>query len=149
MTFGYDSGVFTKAYTSTSFSFAEAMLNSLQDKRVATQSKSRPLFLIGHSLGGIVIKKCLVIAANRQKVYGDLLKSVRHLMFFGTPHQGSDSFLVDLAGGVRRPKSGSVHDELKLWSTPLLELDALFVERAELFTITSLYERDKTKGTRV
>lgn len=147
MVFGYDASVFTQAFTAQSFHFAESMLSALRDKRRATQSSSRPLFLIGHSLGGIVIKKCLVIAAARKVLYGDILRNVRHLMFFGTPHQGSDSFLAHIAASMGRP--GSVHRELKLWSPELIQLDTMFVERAELFSITSFFELRDTKGSRV
>ncbi|KAJ4126962.1 hypothetical protein NW768_008583 [Fusarium equiseti] len=57
MTFGYDAGLFTRATTERSFAFAENLLNELRDARAGEPARSRPLIFIGHSLGGIVIKK--------------------------------------------------------------------------------------------
>lgn len=58
MTFGYDANVFTKARSARSLNFAENLLSALKDeRRHSAASKRRPLFLIGHSLGGIVVKK--------------------------------------------------------------------------------------------
>ena len=58
LTFGYDSRAFIspfeKATTGRVFTFAEELLGALSDKR--TQARGRPIILVGHSLGGIVIK---------------------------------------------------------------------------------------------
>jgi predicted esterase len=60
MTFGYDARAFiqpfAKATTARVFTFGEALLTALNDKRVATDAESRPIIFVGHSLGGIVIK---------------------------------------------------------------------------------------------
>jgi len=56
MTFGYDASVLTKASSQRSFTFAESLLSELKDRRHG-QAANRPLIFLGHSLGGIVIKK--------------------------------------------------------------------------------------------
>lgn len=84
MTFGYDANMFTRAATQRTFAFAEVLLAQLNEKRGkaavrenvpqksvsslllinASTQKRRPLMLIGHSLGGIVIKKVIAILAD-------------------------------------------------------------------------------------
>jgi len=58
LTFGYDSRAFIspfeKATTGRVFTFAEELLGALSDRRA--QARGRPIILVGHSLGGIVIK---------------------------------------------------------------------------------------------
>jgi hypothetical protein len=57
MTFGYDVNVYSKAASQRSFTFAEDLLTALHDYRQGSSASRRPIIFIGHSLGGIVIKK--------------------------------------------------------------------------------------------
>ncbi|KAI1386356.1 uncharacterized protein F4822DRAFT_409788 [Hypoxylon trugodes] len=152
MTFEYNANIFTSAPSARSFEFAEEFLSALKDKRRNENARHRPLILIGHSLGGIVIKKALHIAHARQKQWGDLLYSVIHLCFFGTPHQGARSlpgFLLRFGEAITTTENGDILKELKLWSSPLIEIDALFVEISEGFTITTFYEGRNYNGIKV
>jgi hypothetical protein len=118
---------------------------------------------LGHSLGGIVIKKvrtassynienlltskqALLIAQSRPKQWGEILTSVVHLCFFGTPHQGTNSTWLNLGSALTKSKAGSVLEELKLWSPSLIETNQLWVEIADGFTITSFYEMNPYMG---
>ncbi|PGH14460.1 hypothetical protein AJ80_05905 [Polytolypa hystricis UAMH7299] len=55
----------------------------------------RPLILIGHSFGGLVIKQALVSAAKelqshpKYEDYQSLITSIAGVVFLGTPHNGS------------------------------------------------------------
>ncbi|KAI0008505.1 hypothetical protein F4779DRAFT_435158 [Xylariaceae sp. FL0662B] len=103
----------------------------------------------GHSLGGIVIKKALIIAHARQNQWGDLLRSAVHLCFFGTPHHGTDSvvdLLLNFGDKILGANDSSVRQELRLWSKPLIDSNALFIDIAEGFTITSFFEKKKYHG---
>ena len=67
MTFGYDSTVaFSKSVAKIEDKALE-LLNHLSAKRsvVAAGSSSKPIVFICHSLGGIVVKKALIIAHER------------------------------------------------------------------------------------
>lgn len=100
----------------------------------------------------LTTKQALVIAQSRPKHWGSLLKSVVHLCFFGTPHQGTAStskFLVNLGSALTRSKDGSVLRELDLWSPTLLETNQLWVEIANGFSITSFFEREPYMGVLV
>jgi hypothetical protein len=98
------------------------------------------------------VKKALLIAQARPSQWRDILSSVRHLIFFGTPHQGAAStanFLRGLGSVLGFPKSSSPSMELQLWSDPLIEANALFSEISSEFAITTSFEKEKTHGIKV
>ncbi|KAI1744617.1 hypothetical protein F4680DRAFT_231755 [Xylaria scruposa] len=151
MTFGYDSNIFAKAAKVRSMHFAEKLLSSLSDRRTGG-AQGRPLMFIGHSLGGIVIKKALNFAKMRPELYGDILRSVVHVCFFGTPHQGTSSLaslLRGLGSALTRGKDGSIIKELELWSAPLQETNQFFIGVRDNFSITSFWETEKYCGVKV
>ncbi|KAK1456142.1 hypothetical protein CMEL01_16554 [Colletotrichum melonis] len=154
MTFGYDARAFlhpfARSTTGRTFTFAEELLGSLADRRTEPEEMNRPIIFIGYSLGGIVIKGALRHAHALPTQYGNILDSTQALVFFGTPHQGSEaaawaSFLgsVGRAVGVRTTE---VVEELKRWSFPLVELTTTFAELAPRFAITTFFEKKKTNG---
>ena len=57
MSFGYNANtIFTKAVTDIDDT-AAMFLNRIDGERQSAEEKARPLMLIAHSLGGIVVKK--------------------------------------------------------------------------------------------
>ncbi|KAK4155617.1 hypothetical protein C8A00DRAFT_41803 [Chaetomidium leptoderma] len=85
------------------------------------------LFLIGHSMGGLVIKKAYMLAHQGAK---SLANRIRAIYFLGTPHRGSDSarllknilqvassapaFVTDLVRGSGALQS--INDEFRQYS---------------------------------
>ncbi|KAF2499993.1 hypothetical protein BU16DRAFT_233539 [Lophium mytilinum] len=69
---------------------AEQFLNVLFQHRQHAHERQRPLVLIGHSLGGLVIQQALVIAVH-QKEFADIRRFVGGIIFLGAPFQGSDA----------------------------------------------------------
>jgi hypothetical protein len=51
-------------------------------------------------------------------------------------------FLTKLGAAVGFAMDGSVVKELQLWSASLLEANAMFVDIAEGFTITTFFEKE-------
>ena len=51
---------------------------------------STRILLIGHSMGGLVIKKAYMLA-RQDRLYKSLADRIRAIFFLGTPHRGSDS----------------------------------------------------------
>ncbi|RAO69814.1 uncharacterized protein BHQ10_005826 [Talaromyces amestolkiae] len=148
MTFGYNANILRNKAAGNTYSFAENLLAALRRKRPG-EAKRRPLILLGHSLGGIVIKQALITAKIRSPMYKDILESTWHLMFFGTPHQGSlfapgADFLNNL-GSVISGNKNRVAQELKLWSPELLAITQDFASIADHFSKTSFWERKETK----
>jgi hypothetical protein len=90
-----------------------------------------------------------LILAHLKPAYSSLLESVRHLMFFGTPHQGTSSGanLVRRTGDfLARASEGSVLRELGLWSAWTLETNNALASIAEGFTVTTFWEREPFHG---
>ena len=152
LSYGYNSAVAFSGTASGIDDFARALLERLTQKRRIYENSSRPILFVAHAMGGIVFKKALVIAHERDSRYHDISASVKGVMFFGVPHRGSNIALwsnalarlanIPLFGGLRTdllsdlsPKSillGNIHDQ--------------FIERGKHLQIFSFYERKKIPG---
>ena len=124
---------------------------------------------LAHSLGGIVLKKVRQLTLDRYFVilkykalimvhlgsskWADLLQSVRHIIFFGTPHLGVISvaeFVRGLSSSVLGANLDSALRELKLWSGPSMEVNAHFIgDVKNNCTRTSAVENEEELGTGV
>ncbi|KXZ46005.1 hypothetical protein GPECTOR_48g437 [Gonium pectorale] len=76
------------------------LLNQLTSAEVAIGAGDRKVVLVGHSMGGLVLKQILYEAHHRASTGSSsdtkslqLLKNLRGIAFYGTPHMGS--FLAD------------------------------------------------------
>lgn len=144
--FGYSSEVFSGS-KSQMLDFALSLLNSLDTLRTSTYATTVPILFICHSLGGILVKKCLALAQERQKLYGDIKSSTIGVVFFGTPHAGSDiarwtRVIRDIANAATFGNARSdLIKNLERRSGELAELAASSVERLEELQIISVYER--------
>ncbi|RYP29051.1 hypothetical protein DL767_006913 [Monosporascus sp. MG133] len=72
---------------------AEDLLATLLDKREddGDDAKLRPIVFVGHSLGGLIIKRALFLAQRKLGGrYKWLWEASRGVMFFSTPHLGMD-----------------------------------------------------------
>lgn len=94
LTFGYDSKV-TKGFMGPTskngiFQHGNSFLRAMDRARISC--RQRPIIFVAHSLGGLVVKQAL-IEARKQSYEPDLLNiydSTHAIIFFGTPHRGSD-----------------------------------------------------------
>jgi hypothetical protein len=98
--------------------------------------------------------QALINARIRLDMYKDILESVRHLMFFGTPHQGSlfampGDFLNSLTSILSPKDKTRATKELGLWSPELQHANQEFGAFADAITITSFWEKLSTKGVHV
>ncbi|RDW65151.1 hypothetical protein BP5796_09843 [Coleophoma crateriformis] len=78
--------------------YGQTILNSFSRLRVSEAERKRPLVLIGHSFGGILIKKALVLAlehSNDLRIRS-VADAVGGVFFFGTPHKGSNLALLGI-----------------------------------------------------
>jgi hypothetical protein len=50
---------------------------------------TRPVVLIGHSMGGLIVAKAITMASIRGDEYPHLVSCIAGSLFFGTPFQGS------------------------------------------------------------
>jgi len=57
------------------------------------ESSASSIVLVGHSMGGLVIKKAYMLA-RQDRLFTSLAARIRAIYFLGTPHRGSDSAKV-------------------------------------------------------
>ncbi|KAM7202678.1 hypothetical protein V8F33_002604 [Rhypophila sp. PSN 637] len=127
LVYGYDSKVtkYMKAATNKNslFSHAKDLLSALS----RTRKLDRPLILVAHSLGGIVVKKML---AQSSMATDDVLKNIvgctSSVIFMGTPHRGSPQLAAlgewarSLVGsGLRMETNDAILNALNLKTTDL------------------------------
>jgi hypothetical protein len=96
LTYGYDSHVshYFKgpANKLTVSQLGEGLLNRVAGERRRSNVTGRPIVFVAHSLGGLLVKEALVESrkqghdSNKMDVY----KSTQGIVFFGTPHKGSN-----------------------------------------------------------
>ncbi|KAJ5663650.1 hypothetical protein N7507_004381 [Penicillium longicatenatum] len=158
MSYGYDSSVQLSKSTADIGTFAEGLLAELISLRMRGKEKGRPIIFICHSLGGIVFKQLLnlgfcdqaLVKARERDRFTDLLKKVRGVAFFGTPHAGSSlaKFGEILASIIQISSIGTntntaVVANLKSNSETLWQIAKSFVDRGKGLRIISFYETEK------
>ncbi|OBT63788.1 hypothetical protein VE03_06953 [Pseudogymnoascus sp. 23342-1-I1] len=151
-TFGYDSLIFSQSNADIG-DYARKLLSELNSVRQSEERQRRRIVFICHSLGGIVCKKALVIAHENSR-YTNILQSTKAIVFFGTPHAGSEH--ADLLSVVAKIISGfgsmsmidrvcgkirkSLIRDLGSRSGKLEEISISFTERIQNLDIISFYE---------
>lgn len=78
---------------------ANELLEAIRIER--DDMESRPILLLGHSMGGLLIKQALINAHNNPK-YTPIKDATTGLAFFATPYNGGDRMLVRLGGMVAK-----------------------------------------------
>jgi len=98
MIYGYESSL----AQSESFQNLEDLATSFHTHLLGLVSTSltKPIIIIGHSLGGLVVKQTLISLSTSTKLDDKtLLQAVYGLVFFGVPHDGMDiRSLIPMAG---------------------------------------------------
>ncbi|KAH7175225.1 hypothetical protein EDB81DRAFT_769464 [Dactylonectria macrodidyma] len=157
-----DARIFLYEYDSRIFSgkreaFWDAgneFLDRLRGKR--RDEPRRPLMLIGHSLGGLLIKQALVNAHDNQH-YAGIEASVKGIVFFGTPHEGGnkDEAKISLgftAARIAKKLGFDSNDSIVKVLTPgSLFGDFLresFRHQLENYFIVSFWEKESTLVTK-
>ncbi len=159
LTFGYDSTMAFTPSVSTMQDIARSLLNRLSGMRSNTDKKKshkRPIVFICHSLGGIVLKKALILAHENtsNKQYQEILKNTKAIAFFGVPHQGSSiAGLGNMGAKLLKAASGgtSTNDafvgHLKSNCRALQEITDSSVQRLKDMKIYTFYETKKFNGS--
>ncbi len=146
--YGYD----TKLFKSHSFQdlddIAWSFIASLKEIRRSSRP-AKPLILLAHSLGGIVLKRALILLAGEgQTEEKTILESVKGLVFFGVPHRGMviSHFLAMVA---KQPNEDLISRTLSPDSALLPELHEHFTKIASSFNenIRFVYETAESQTT--
>ncbi|KAI8945007.1 hypothetical protein F4801DRAFT_594485 [Xylaria longipes] len=88
-TYSYQSDWRDREVKTTLRQCSEQFLNILLQNRDCDEERHRPIVLIGHSLGGLVIQQALNIAVHGDD-YADIRHSVIGVIFLGAPFRGSE-----------------------------------------------------------
>ncbi|MCJ1452831.1 hypothetical protein MMC28_003176 [Mycoblastus sanguinarius] len=89
MIYGYHSKLSTWNMNQLS-EYGREFFAEITKVRFSEEDQRRPLFLIAHSYGGIVLAHCLVRAFRAaDKMKESIHRSTYGILFFGTPHRGS------------------------------------------------------------
>ncbi|MCJ1309858.1 hypothetical protein MMC25_003519 [Agyrium rufum] len=157
MTFGYNSTVaFSNSVVKLEDKAIE-LLNRLSLKR-SKISPNRPIVFVCHSLGGIVVKKALILAHERSSDpdFRDILQNTKAIAFLGVPHRGSGSaFWANFAGCALKAASVGITTntalvaDLRKDSTTLTNISKQFVERGQNLIVYTFYETQKLAGVLV
>ena len=108
------------------------------------QESRRPIIFIAHSLGGIIVKQALVWA-HREPRYKTVKDHTIGVVFFGTPHRGSDKAnygktLANVATGVMHKPQSKLISALQSNSETLIRLTSEFKFEAPNMEIMTFYE---------
>ncbi|KAM0083609.1 hypothetical protein ACKRZS_004194 [Fusarium odoratissimum] len=126
MTFGYDSDLTNRSTVMELENWAETLLQSLNEVRTGEKEKERPLLVVSHSLGGLVVRKAMARLHPTHNCQNIKLSQCG-IVFLATPHSGStkadwSNFLVATAhtiGGVRPEtvKTLQAFNTASVWDT--------------------------------
>ncbi|KAL8949253.1 MAG: hypothetical protein Q9222_004627 [Ikaeria aurantiellina] len=150
-TFGYEADVAFGKSIADIKDHAMDLLGSLIDVREEQNEISRPIIFIAHSLGGIVAKQALAWARVESR-YQQIKDHTLGIVFFGTPHRGSDfanygQILAKVVNGVMRHPDSTLVKALQTNSNELLRLASEFRFLVPKYQILTLYETKPTKGS--
>ncbi|KAH6681563.1 NACHT and WD domain protein [Halenospora varia] len=140
--FGYDSDwVKGKDNCLNIRHFGKSLLGELSTSPCLIDS-NLPIVLIGHSMGGLVIKKAYMLA-RQNKASEDLAKRIHTMCFLATPHKGSDSAKL-LSNVLQVANSSRAYvSELKKGSYALQAINDEFCDCSSDVVLWSFYETQK------
>ncbi|KLO10638.1 hypothetical protein SCHPADRAFT_509517 [Schizopora paradoxa] len=147
MVYGYDAHVISDVSVGRIRTYAETFMQKLRHIRKNTD---RPLILIGHALGGLVIKQALILP-NAAGLFDPIVNSVRAVIFMSTPHQGmkgveDPQFIANFFGASGANFRRDLIAEQDAKTVVLFDLTNDFKEliREKKITVRTLYETRKT-----
>jgi len=88
--FGYNAEPFSRG-TGGFETFANTLLEDLAAVRLSRDEQRRPIIFICHSMGGLIVKKALVMSMlNEELAYSNIRMHTSAILFLATPHRGAD-----------------------------------------------------------
>ncbi|KAI5816139.1 hypothetical protein BZA77DRAFT_64442, partial [Pyronema omphalodes] len=147
LTWGYHSSIQSEISTTSITAISRNFLEDIKQVR-DKETAHRPLILIGHSLGGLVLQNALVDASKSNSVEEKAFhQSCIGTLFFGVPHQGLDPRSI----GALVQGKGNEHflRDLMSGSDYLFELRKNFeicYQSMKSSMIVSFYESEDTRS---
>ncbi|KAK9769406.1 putative DUF676 domain-containing protein [Seiridium cardinale] len=136
-TFGYDSD-FKKSSTLNIQDVSKSLLSSTLNNPYISASQC-PIILVGHSMGGLVMKRAYVLA-KQLPIYQSFAQLVRAMVFLATPHTGSN--LAAVLSKVFRMSSGlkPYLEDLTKNSETVQSINTEFPSHSSGLSLYSFYE---------
>ncbi|KAI5789408.1 hypothetical protein FPQ18DRAFT_261729 [Pyronema domesticum] len=141
MTYGYNSNL--QAHNvDTIMDYGLGFMEEIKKVRKTEDEKERPLILIGHSFGGLLVAHSLV-KASFKKADDPLLRATVGIIFFGVPHKGL--VVTDIRRMLKEehPRQ-ELLNQISTKSQLLADQLADFKNIVEDRKIVSFYERQQT-----
>ncbi|MCJ1394890.1 hypothetical protein MMC18_007770 [Xylographa bjoerkii] len=148
--YGYDSSTHSRSHISrdTFYGHAQTLLGELTLERRYTKTEKLPIIFIAHSLGGLLVKKALVLSslANESNLvhHKYIHLSTYAILFFGTPHQGADMIswesLLLKVGSIYYHTDDRLLQQLKSDSEPIEQGLGEFANIASKILMKYFYE---------
>ncbi|KAK8185424.1 uncharacterized protein BKA78DRAFT_346734, partial [Phyllosticta capitalensis] len=152
MMWGYDSaftGLLSGSNQSSLLGYGKSLLNDLTIKR--RDEKNRPLILVGHGLGGLIIQSALFESSTSVLEWEIIYPSTRGVIFMGTPLRGSPlakygKHLDFVAQACQKSPNSQLVDSLRTDSHILEVLRENFekVRDDDRLTLACFYEQYQT-----
>lgn len=106
------------------------------------------------SLELIYYLKALNVAHARHTQYENITESTKAILFFGTPHGGSDlakwaTLLGKVSSSLGFVGPSKATKDLQTWSPELKDLAIDFIDKAADLQITTFFETESLKGVLV
>ncbi|BCS04131.1 NACHT and WD domain protein [Aspergillus luchuensis] len=123
------------------YHFAKSLLGELSTSPHLSHTDT-PIVFLGHSMGGLVIKKAYLLA-SQDAFFEGLVKRFHAIYFFATPHRGSDSAkLLENILQITYSSRAYVSD-LKRGSSTLQSINEEFRKHSGKMELWSFYETQK------
>ena len=151
MIYGYDTKIISSASFQSVDDLARTFVSHLKTIGRAEYS-ARPLVILGHSLGGIVMKRTFLYLAGAGEVEVAMLTKIKLFIAFGVPNRGMwIDHLLTIAGSSPVKDLVETLSEKSGGSSYLSLLDEHFsgIARHYNIQIVSAYETEKTPLAKV
>ncbi|KAH7171420.1 ankyrin repeat-containing domain protein [Dactylonectria macrodidyma] len=130
LSFGYNANRFGDVANTRIIHHANDLLRNLVLKRL--DNPNRPIIFIAHSLGGLVVKRAILLCATNND-WSAIKNSTKSIIFMGTPHMGSekaeDLVVVQKLASLMKFQSAiatNLTKELKTFSTAVQDINMEF-----------------------
>ncbi|KAF4969079.1 hypothetical protein FZEAL_10300 [Fusarium zealandicum] len=130
LSFGYNANRFGDVANTRIIHHANDLLRNLVLKRL--DNPDRPLIFIAHSLGGLVVKRAILLCATNDD-WKAIKQSTKSIIFMGTPHMGSekaeDLVVVQKMASLMKlqaPIATNLTKELRIFSTAVQDINMEF-----------------------
>ncbi|KAK9778605.1 putative NACHT and WD domain protein [Seiridium cardinale] len=137
--FGYDSDwASTKTSILNVHDFGQSLLEQMRNSPYIRGNGNNPIILVGHSMGGLVIKKAFILSRDTADFEG----RIKCFFFLATPHRGSDyaAILNNILNVSGIMSSRHYISDIMTGSASSQLINEEFAERADDLMIYSFYE---------